>query len=249
MGARQSSSMDTFIEMCNSITVNVLNEQMTNNSVECSAINNQNVIFGPGSSIRVLNGNINISQKNVVECSLDSVISTDNSTEIETKLKNALDNLMDQQSKTTTGFMATAFSDQEARQNFRSIVQNAVSTTIRNSTISSCAVSVTAINNSTVRIDGTIYLENGDLDISQEALVKSSAKCIVNSVINNISKSDIDSTLKNVQTQSLVAEVRGFFESLGSLGNILIIIAVLVVVALLGFGAFKLMGGKKEGQQ
>ena len=162
--------------------------------------------------------------------------------ELSTKIQATIDNMMEQSTKSTSGFAATTFSNQESKSKFQAIMKNAVASSINNTSINSCAVSVSAINNQTVLIKGIIEIDTGDLNISQEAIVSSSAKCIVNNIIKNVNVSEIDSLLKSTQKSSLVTEIRGFFESVGAMfGEFKWIIIGVAIICVLGGMAFVFM--------
>lgn len=242
-GSNQKSEMNSFMESINSTVTNVLNQQISNSSIRCEILNNQDIEFAPGSSVKIKSGSINIGQKaNIASCNLESIVSNDNSNELSTKIQATIDNMMEQSTKSTSGFAATTFSNQESKSKFQAIMKNAVASSINNTSINSCAVSVSAINNQTVLIKGIIEIDTGDLNISQEAIVSSSAKCIVNNIIKNVNVSEIDSLLKSTQKSSLVTEIRGFFESVGAMfGEFKWIIIGVAIICVLGGMAFVFM--------
>jgi hypothetical protein len=217
MGSSQSSDMKAFIQSSVSVTMNVLNENVTNNHIECVAMNNMNLEFAPDSRVVLKKGSLIIGQKATVDaCDMTSAVSTNFNNDFETKITNEINNMMEQQMKSTSGFLATSFSDQKSKSDFQSIVNTAISKTFRNSNLSTCAASARAINDTTILIHGVIEIEEGNIEITQEALVRASAKCVVDSVISNIDKTAVDSLVKNTQTQTLTTEIRGVFESLGA---------------------------------
>jgi hypothetical protein len=247
-GSNQKSEMNTFMESLNTSVTNVFNEQITNNSIRCEMLNNQNIRIGPTGSVILKKGNFNILQKaNVANCNLDSLTSNDTNNEISTKIKAAIENKMDQQLKAVSGFATLSFNNQESKSKFQSIMKTAISSSINNISISSCAVSVSIVDSQTVEINGKVEMEEGDLNISQEAIINSSAKCITENILKNVNISEIDSLLKSSQTSSLYAESRGFFESLGSLfGDLKYVLIAVAVLCILGGMVFAYMKMKKN---
>lgn len=242
-GSKQKSEMSSFMESISSTTTSVLNQQISNNSIRCEVLNNQNVRVGPTGRVIIGKGNFNISQRaNVTSCDLVSSITNDANNELTTKIKAAIESTMDQKLKSISGFAATSFNDQESKTKFQSIMRNAISTSINNTSISNCAVSVSVVDNQTVEINGTVEIGEGDYNISQEAIIASTAKCMTKNIISNINVSEVDSLLKSSQKTSLYTEARGFFESLGSMGWILIAIAVVVVLGGMVVAAMKMKG-------
>ena len=252
MGNPQSSQVSSFINSCVSITTNVINQNITNNHIECTAVNNMNITFGPSARI-IVHGNVDMSQKaNVDMCDMVSAISTSVNNDFESKIQNEIDNLMDQEQKSTTGFLATAFSSQSSVQDFKANLHTAISKTFVNSNISTCAVSARAVNNETLEFNGYVEVD-GNWDFSQAAQVQASAKCIVDNVISNLDKSIIDSITSNTQSSKQTAESRGPFESLGNFLQqmMLPLIICAVITALIGgvFLMMKLGGGSGSASQ
>lgn len=241
MGASQSSEISSFINSSVSATMNILNENVTNNHIECTTMNNMNIEFD---NVKIKGGSISVGQTaNVAVCDLTSAVSTATNNDLETKLTNTIDNMMEQSQKSTTGFLATSFTDQTSRQNFRASVKTAIQKTIRSSNISTCAASVTAVNNNTV-VMKNINIEDGNINLTQEALVKASAKCIVDNIIQNIDKTAIDSIVTNKQSAKQSSEVRGFFESFGNLlQQMMIPLIILGVIVLIAGGGYLLLKG------
>lgn len=245
MGNSQSSEINTFIESCMNVTMNILNENISNNTISCVAMNNMNVTVGSTGSL-IVDGNFDINQKaNVTLCDMSTSINNNSNNEFTTQLKNEIDNLISQSQKSTNGFLALGFSDQESKQNFRAKISTAIDTTMRNSNISTCALSASAINNNTIKIDGLIHISK-DYTIDQNAIVNASAKCLVDNIIKNIDQKTIESVVSSAQTSNQVSENRGVFESLGSFmqSMILPLIIVCVIVMVLG-GAYTMF--KKKG--
>ena len=243
MGGTQSSEVNSFIQSCVNVTMNILNENITNNTISCVAMNNMNVTFGPNSNLTIEDGNFNISQKaNVTACDMTSTINTNTDNEFTTQLMNKIDSLIAQSQDFTSGFLATSFSSQESKQNFRASIATAISTTMRNSNISTCATISQAVNNNNLVFNGNITIKNGSYTIDQAAVVAASAKCIVGSIIKNINQSVIDTITKTNQSNTQTAEVRGVFESLGSFmqSMILPLIIICAIVLVLG-GVYTVM--------
>jgi hypothetical protein len=218
MGSSQSSEMKSVIESAVSASITVLNTNISNTNIVCEARNNMNLEFTEGSRVNIKKGSINIGQKaSVVVCDLKSAVTNTTSNDFETKVKNELLTKLESLQDNKTGFLATGFSDQQSSAEIKASIKVAINKTFDNKNISNCAASATATNNGVILIKGIIDIEDGDLNITQESLVKATASCIVKSIISNIDKTTLDNIIKSDLKVSQKNVNDGLFDGLATL--------------------------------
>lgn len=243
MGSNQSSTIKSAISALVDINIESINENIINNRVQCSIIQDAKIVVGPTGEINIVNGNANlINQRATIKhCDLKSVVNSESSNDFQNQVSNKVDNLMESTQKSVSGFLATAFSDQQSKMDFKSELKTAIKNTFRNTNISNCSVMADISQTGDIVINGKFTIKDGNFEgISQDAAISSTAECITDNIISNLSKNTVDNIVKNVQKNEQTAEQRGPFESMAAFLNSTLgmIIAVIVLFVIVGGGGF-----------
>ena len=236
MGSAQSSTISECISQLNQqITNEVTSQQVTTSNI----MNNVNslTVSLKGSN---LSGNckIQLGQSIGVDQKIKSAATMTSLTNIQSALKNSVQNTLNSNSKAVSDFLSTTFNSQDNNENLFLNISNQVINNITNDQISSI---VNFVDN----------LQQGNLDMSQmdcsgNATIISPQDQVVNSIVNNVSNLYTNNLMNNTEiadgvnklSQQQTSENKGIGDAIAKVFSsmtFMVIGLVVVVLALIIF--------------
>jgi len=243
MGQQQSSTVRSVIDVLNQNITNSITTMRDEASVNCVINQNQTVDIG---DLTITNCNtiINSTQTATIKsCEINKVGSFQNAQEMISAIKDSIDKTSTSSNKSVQDFMASSFSSQSQVSEFVTKCKTIVENNFTSDTSSVCVlgalinqVGVFHIDklNITCGEDGTSF----NLNISQEAQIEAMAKCITNSVVNLLSKSEeimavvekIQNTQESTQegVGNIIADFFSAYQTTFIVAGIVLVIAVFI---------------------
>jgi hypothetical protein len=164
MGNNTSKNeLNQLTEIMNKQMTNISSEAQSDSTTTCVTSNVASVSYdGPINSCDVVT---NINLESVVDCALNASSAFTNISDLQTKMKNAIDEEIKNSQSKTSGFLATAVGDKtENITNIQNKINNIVDTTITSKVVNDCALAVNVSN------DGTLHFNKLDCTADKEAM-------------------------------------------------------------------------------
>lgn len=236
MGSAQSSTITECVSQLNEQIYNQLTSQQDTTDSVLNNVNDLNVNINDIS----LSGNCNIdfSQTITVNQKIKQIAKLTDINQVQSTLKNSVQNTLNSNSKAVSDFLSTTFNSQDNNENLFLNISNQVINNITNDQISSI---VNFVDN----------LQQGNLDMSQmdcsgNATIISPQDQVVNSIVNNVSNLYTNNLMNNTEiadgvnklSQQQTSENKGIGDAIAKVFSsmtFMVIGLVVVVLALIIF--------------
>jgi hypothetical protein len=249
MGANQSSSITNTTDVLQKNLTNIMNKRVNEASSNIGTVNT--LRFVNKGTIRCKN--IKIGQTINVDSNVRSSLASVNKSDVQSMLKSAVDQTAQQKQEAVSGFLSTAFNNQNQEANNIVKVKNIIETNLTDEVFQKCQNVIKNTNDGVVVNEGVIegqpaeYDEKGNLifpatpcesfDIGQNILVKAYVDCSMDAFNQAMLKSEAISDAVQKSEQEQKSKVGGISELVDSLfgGAAMIIILVILGIAIVGY--------------
>jgi hypothetical protein len=232
MGANQSSSIQSVTDILNKNITNVLSEQTTNVSGHLSTVNQVNVKIGNMKGACVIRGSQNITSDQKIK----AIASIQSAADLVNVMKGAIDKTVDSNQSSVNGFLSTAFSNQNNKQDIKNNLHNIVENNIKNVNTSNILSVSSNLNNGVYEFGNLECTPGQVIDLSQDAVVAQYVDALGTLTGQVLSKNDQINSAVEKLSASQTSQNAGAAEFLKALtGPWLIFIFGLLVVVFLFF--------------
>ncbi len=243
MGNIQANStkqvLSEYTSFINSQVSSVINQSVTN----CTASNTANITTGGSDCIfELTNGSFTYVQNAYASCKLNSENSTQIQTVIQNTVSNNLQSFINQASKSTQDWFATAFSLQINDASNVIQVQNQMSNFVSSQIQNFCQSQILSANNNTVHLCG--IFNGATINLGQNAFTEGVTSCVNKNVITAFTSNYALNQLWTQTDQKLASEQKGATSALmwiAIIGGIVLV--VLIIGAILYFVLSSRSGG------
>ncbi len=232
MGANQSSQIRSVTDILNKNITNVLSEQTTNVSGNMSNVNQVNVKIGNMIGACVIRG----SQKITSDQKIKAISSIQSAADLVNVMKSSLDKTVDSNQSSVNGFLSTAFSNQNNKQDIKNNLHNIVENNIKNVNTSNILSISSNLNNGVYEFGNLDCAPGQVIDLSQDAIVSQYVDALGNLTAQVLSRNEQVASAVEKLSASQKSENAGAAEFLKALtGPWMIFILGLLVFVFLFF--------------
>jgi hypothetical protein len=256
MGSSQSSSVKQ--------TVEVLNKSMTNlvtsstNSASAKNTNSNSFKISIGEKGDIQNCNFNLTQKINAKQAVKVMAKFSSEADLQTQMKAALKNSVDQSSQSTQAALATSIGVQNSKQEINQKISNIVETNITNETFNEVNGFLDNLNSGELEIKGkwSCAKTGGAIVINQDIVSEQIVELLSDAMIGNKITTSTDTATEAVSKQVLKSEQKGVIDAISGLVSsaafaiLAPIIAIVIIIAILMFvfkGSISKIAEKKAG--
>jgi len=227
MGNKQSSSLRALYKSINKSMTNIVNTAATSNSGV--TVNRNFFKLKISGDVQC---NIDVGQFITANQVVKTVSKFQSTTDIQTLMKNAVEQTAKNDQKAVNDFLSLGFNSQKTSTELVTDITNIIDTNIRNENLTSCNAVIDNINNGELEITGNLGCPTG-INIAQAIASDQLAECISTTLIDiilaNAQINEAVQTMENKQS----AENKGITDFLKGLIVPLIIIGVIIVLVII----------------
>ena len=253
MGSSQSSSVKQTVEVLNKSVNNLVTKNTNSASARNSNSNNFKIIVGEKGDVQ--DCNISLTQKIVAKQDVKVMAKFSSQADLQTQMKSALSNSVEQSSSSTQAALATSIGVQNSKQEIDQKISNIVETNITNETFNEVNGFLDNLNEGTLEIKGkwSCAKTGGAIVIDQGIVSEQLVQLLSDTMIGNKITTSTDNTTSASSSQKLKSEQTGiigdFFKGISGIfsGPIMIIGIIVIIVAILGVVAKVVMSKKSAG--
>jgi hypothetical protein len=232
MGASQSSQISQTTEIINQSMTNLTQNNTNSASAKNANANSFYITIGEKGDVDCP---IDFSQSIRAEQKVKVMAKFKNLADLQTQMKAALANTIDQQQELKQQSLATTIGVQNSKQAINQKIQNIVNNSITNSVLNEVNAFLDNVNKGKLEIKGKYKCTGGKIKIDQNIASEQVAELLADTLMENITSTSADSAASAESKQSQKTEQTGIIGDLGAFfGNIWVIMILVFVV----IGAF-----------
>lgn len=223
-------TLAAYTNVINSTVANVFN----NAAQTCAGGNYFSLSTGQGCPFEIVNGEFNLTQRASTTCTLNSQNITSLSAQFKTDLINNTRQFIEQESKNSQGWFATALSLQINQASTVEEIVNQINNSFNVNFTNTCSSVSTAFNTAVLNLCG--YFDATKFNISQNAIVDALTSCVNENTINIWTSNSVLNKLWQ-DTDSKLASHQGFDPKwliIGVVAIILLIVILIIVLVIIG---------------
>ena len=249
MGSSQSSSVKQTVEILNKSMTNMVTKNTNSASAKNTNSNSFEIILGEKSDVEC---DITVGQRIKAKQAVKVMAKFKSEADLQTQMKTALKNSVDQASKSTQEALALSIGVQNSKQEINQKISNIVETSITNETVNEVNGFLDNFNKGILEIKGKLKCSPGkgivvDQDIVTDQIVELLSEALIGNKITTTTDSVTAADSKQVLTSDQKGPIDAIFKGIGSLftGPIMVIGAIIILIAIIGIIG-KMVMSKKE---
>lgn len=227
MGSSQSaeSIQEQFSSSFSENITKVFNKKVNSSTSTVSGTNYVKIEIGPKA---VVNCNIDIQQKQVIDNKTFSFFKNMDESSLKTDIKEALNNsLKSDQSQESASLSLVPYNKQDSAtiQKVTQTVKKVIENIVENSTLNNCTNTFEAGNTYVMTINGKLNCKGGGIKVTQDLVLKNAADCISDTIVKNMfeNKQITDLTATALASQKITVNQWGAIIGLAIIGIIVLV--------------------------
>ena len=255
MGSSQSSSVKQTVEVLNKTMTTMVTKNTNSASAKNTNSNSFRITIGEKGDVK--NCKLNLTQKINAKQAVKVMAKFASKADLQTQMKAALKNEVDQSSQSTQDALATSIGVQNSKQEINQKISNIVETNITNETVNEVNGFLDNLNSGELEIKGKWDCgTNGPIEINQSIVADQIVELLSDAMIGNSVTTATDTTTAATSKQVSKSEQKGVIDALGGLISsaafaiLAPIIAIVIIIAVLMFvfkGSISKIAEKKAG--
>ena len=256
MGSSQSSSVRQTVEILNQSMTNLVNSKTSSASANNTNTNSYSISVGKGASVK--NCRLKLGQKINAKQAVKVMAKFQNLNDLKTQMETALKNSIDQASKSEQQALATSLNVQNSKQEIDQKVRNIVETNVKNETLEKLDAFLDNVNKGDLVILGDWDCgTEGPIEIDQEIvsdqIVELLTDTMIGNSITNTTKSETAAESKQTSESKQTGVIGDFFNGISNVFSgpfkfIAIACIAVAVIGLIGI-VIKMSLSKKEAEK
>jgi hypothetical protein len=251
MGASQSSTVNQTTEVINKSITNMVSK--STNSASAKNVNANMFRFTNGKGGETIDCDIKVGQSIKAKQGIKVMAKFKSLADLQTQLKTALKNSVDQSSELEQKSLATTIGVQNSKQSINQKISNIVESSITNETLNTVNGFLDNLNKYHFINYGKIKCSPGQkIQADQSIVSEQLVELLADSIIENVTSTKTDSDASAESEQSSKLKQSGLLSDLGNLlsGPFMIIGLVVIVLAILAYvfrGSISKIAERKAG--